>query len=90
MARCSPLGKVGANAMDKESIDKATVVAQLEHVFGENSTASDGVAEYTLSEGVSDNVNSKMYYFGSSTIMLREMVVQSLASRSRTNGHRDG
>jgi hypothetical protein len=75
MASCSPLGEVAANATEVENIDEVVVVAELEHVFGEDPAASDGEKcrarpdiEDTLKEGVSDDANSKTYYFGLSTI----------------------
>jgi hypothetical protein len=70
MDRCSPFGEAAANAMEVENIDKAAVVAELEHAFGEDPGASDGEkhrtspgAEDTLNESVSDDVNLKAYYF---------------------------
>jgi hypothetical protein len=75
MARCSPLGKATATAMEVENIDEAAVVAKLERAFGKNLTTSDGkervvspCGEDILSEGVSNNEKSCTYYFGSSTI----------------------
>jgi hypothetical protein len=75
MAHCSPLGEAAANATEVENIDEGAVAAELAHAFEEDHAASDGEkcraspgVEDTLNEGVSDDANSKMYYFGSSTI----------------------
>jgi hypothetical protein len=75
MARYSPLSDPTATTTEVENIDETAVVAELEHVFGENPAAANGEehpaspgARDTLSEGVSDNENSRTYYFGSSTI----------------------
>jgi hypothetical protein len=61
-AHCSSLGEDAANATGMENIDKAAVVAELERAFGENPVTFDSEAKDTLSEGVSDNANSKTYY----------------------------
>jgi hypothetical protein len=56
-------------------MDEAVVAAELECVFRENPTTSDGErrlvspdAKDILSEGGSGSENSRTYYFGSSTI----------------------
>jgi hypothetical protein len=75
MARCSPLSEAAATTAEVENIDEAVVAAELVCAFGEDPAAFDGEkcvtslgGEDILSEGVSDNEKSRMYYFGSSTI----------------------
>jgi hypothetical protein len=75
MACCSPLGEVATDTVEEENMDKAVIAAEVERALGENPIASDGEkrpmspnTEDTLSEGGSDNENSRPYYFGSSTI----------------------
>jgi hypothetical protein len=77
MTHCSPLGEAAARMKEVEDLDEAVVASELEHAFGENPTAFDGEkhlasldGENTLSEGGSDNENSRIYYFGSSTITI--------------------
>jgi hypothetical protein len=84
MARCSPLDKVVAGMTEVGNMDEVVVAGELERVFGENPTASDGErrpvspdAEDILSKGGSGNENLRTYYFGSSTITvskIKEMV----------------
>jgi hypothetical protein len=77
MARCSPLDEAAAGMMEVENMDEAVVVAELEHAFGENLAASGGERRPTspevediLNEGGSCSENTRMYYFGSSTIIV--------------------
>jgi hypothetical protein len=42
MARYSPLGEAAATATEVENIDKAAIVIELEHAFGEDPTAFSG------------------------------------------------
>jgi hypothetical protein len=84
MARCSLLAEAVVGAAEVENMDEAVVAAELERAFGEDCATSDGekglaspATEETLSEGGSDGENSRMYYFGSSTITMgkvKEMV----------------
>jgi hypothetical protein len=80
MAHSSPLGEAVASMTEVEDIDEGVVAAELEHAFRENPVASDGekcLASLntgdTLSEGGSDNENSRTYYFGSSTITISKI-----------------
>jgi hypothetical protein len=80
MADYSPLGKATANATEVENIDEAAIVAELEHAFGEDPSTSDGGKCHaslgtvdTLNEGVLDYVNSKIYYYRSSTITVAKI-----------------
>jgi hypothetical protein len=84
MDHCNPLGEAATGMMEVESINEAAVAAELQRVFGENPTASDGErcpvslnVEDPLSEGGADNENSWTYYFRSLTITVgksKEMV----------------
>jgi hypothetical protein len=75
MARHSPLDDAEVGMTEVGNMDEAVVAAELERVFRENPTASDGERrpaspddEDILSESGSGNENSRTYYFRSSTI----------------------
>jgi hypothetical protein len=77
MARRSPLDDAEAGMTEVGNMDEAVVAAELERVFGENPTASDGERrpaspddEDILSKSGSGNENSRTYYFRSSTITI--------------------
>jgi hypothetical protein len=77
MAHYSPLGKAAATTLEVENIINAAVAAELECAFGENLATFDGEERVAspggddiLGEGVSDNEESRTYYFGLSTITI--------------------
>jgi hypothetical protein len=84
MIHCSPLSEDAVGMTEVENIDEAAVAVELERPFGESLATSNGEKcpaspniEDTLSEGGSDNENSRTYYFRSSTITVgksKEMV----------------
>jgi hypothetical protein len=80
MSHCRSLGEATAIATKAKNVEEIIVLAELEHAFGGNPTASDGGsyavspnAEDDLGEGASDSVKPWTCYFGSSTITVRKI-----------------
>jgi hypothetical protein len=80
MSRCSSLGEPATAVAEAKNVEEIIVSAELEHVFGENPTVSDGEryatslnAEDDLGEGASDSAKPRSCYFGSSTITVEKI-----------------
>jgi hypothetical protein len=77
MSHYSPLGEAAVAAVEVENMEEIMILAELEHTFRENPTASNGeryamspIAEGDVDKGASNNAKLRTCYFRSSTIMV--------------------